>query len=98
MLVITFLVAATLSYYVKTETGVAIVLASYLASLGWIYTNYANGQIQRKSHTMNVLIQLRNSTEFNKHRALVLAKFPFGRRVVVADLPALKAERANGNF
>jgi hypothetical protein len=76
MALITVVVVSSLVFYVKTETGMAIILASYFASLGWIYTNYVNGQIQRKSHTMNVLIQLRNSAEFNKHRAAVLEPVP----------------------
>jgi len=93
---VTIVVISALAFYVRSETGIAIVLASYFASLGWIYTNYANANIQRKAHTMNVLVQLRNSTEFNKHRGLVLAKFPFGRPVTTNDLQELKAERAQG--
>jgi hypothetical protein len=97
VLFVTIMLISALIFYIKAETGQAILLASYFASLGWIYTNYVNGNIQRKSHTMNILIQLRNSTEFNKHRSLVLSKFPFGHPVTVNDLAALKAERARGD-
>jgi hypothetical protein len=89
-------VISALVFYVTNETGRAILVASYLASLGWIYTNYVNAHMQRKSHTMNVLVQLRNSTEFNKHRNMLLSRFPLGRRVIINDLPALKTERASG--
>jgi len=97
ILVVTIVLISALVFYVKGETGRAILLASYFASLGWIYTNYVTAHVQRKAHTMNVLIQLRNSIEFNKHRCLVLSKFPFGHPVTVNDLPALKAERAKGD-
>jgi hypothetical protein len=97
ILLVTLVLISALIFYVKGETGQAILLASYFASLGWIYTNYVAGHIQRKAHTMNVLIQLRNSTEFNKHRSLVLSKFPFGHPITVNDLPALNAERARGD-
>jgi uncharacterized protein DUF4760 len=92
---VSIIVAGSLIFFVRTETGVAILLAAYLATMGWLYTNYMNSIIQRKAHTMNVLIQQRNSTEFNRNRSLVLAKFPFGRRVTTNDLAELKRERAD---
>lgn len=91
----TIVVVCILVFLTTTETAVAIVLAAYCASLGWIYTNYVNTNIQRKAHTMNVLVQLRNSTEFNKARSILLGKFPFGRPITTNDLGGIKADRAN---
>jgi hypothetical protein len=92
---VTLLLISLIIFYTDNETGRAILFASYFASLGWIYTNYSNGHMQRKAHTMNVLVQLRNSTEFNKQKNSVLARFPYGHRITATDVPILKAERSN---
>jgi hypothetical protein len=81
--------------YTKSESGIAIVVSAYLASIGWLYTNHNNIKNQRKSHTMSVLIQLRNSAEYQKHRINVFSKFPMGAAVKETDLAALKRERGD---
>jgi hypothetical protein len=81
--------------YTKSESGIAIVVSAYLASVGWLYTNHNNIKNQRKSHTMSVLIQLRNSAEYQKHRVNVFSQFPMGTAVKDSDLVKLQEDRAN---
>ena len=69
--------------------------AAFLATLGWIYTNYVNVLNLRRSHTMNVLIQMRNSAEFQRHRLNVSTRFPIGKPVTQGDVASLKQERAD---
>jgi hypothetical protein len=77
------------------ESGVAVVGSAYLASIGWLYTNHNNIKNQRKAHTMSVLIQLRNSAEYQKHRMNVFSKFPLGTPVKDSDLAQIKKDHAN---
>jgi hypothetical protein len=97
IIAVTLSVIAAEIFYIRTETGRAILVGAYLASLGWIYTNYMTARIQRKAHTMNVLIQLRNSNDFNKHKNAVLARFPLGRPVNKTDMAALNDQRMDAN-
>ncbi|QIG92145.1 MULTISPECIES: DUF4760 domain-containing protein [unclassified Bradyrhizobium] len=81
--------------YTNSESGIAVVVSAYLASIGWLYTNHNNIKNQRKAHTMSVLIQLRNSAEYQKHRLNIFSKFPLGTPVKDGDLEQLKKEHAN---
>ena len=93
IIVATLAVPVVLSY--TTVSGVAVVGSAYLASIGWLYTNHNNVKNQRKAHTMSVLIQLRNSTEYQKHRLNVFSKFPVGTPVKEEDLGQLKKDQAD---
>jgi len=84
-----FLIVAS---YLKSETATAILLGAFFATVGWLYTGYQTTRNARKSHTMTILVQLRNSETFQKHRIAVLARFPSGRKVTADDLPALRSE------
>jgi hypothetical protein len=53
----------------NTATSTAIVgySAALLALLGWMIQAWLSIRNSRKQHTMNLLLQSRLSTEFNKH-------------------------------
>jgi hypothetical protein len=64
----------------------------YLATVGWIYTNYMNMRNAQRAHTMNVLMQIRTNTVLNEHRLNYLKRYPRAG-LTDADLPALKQEQ-----
>lgn len=83
-----------------------VILVGYFATIGWLYTNYINrinqqqtqqsGIIQqRKSHTMTVLIQMRNSSEFQSHRINLFSRHPPGKPVKPEHMENLKRERSD---
>jgi hypothetical protein len=74
------------------KPSMLLITAAYLASIGWLYTNYTNTINQRKAHTMNILLQMRNSAEFQKHRQRLAARIV---PIEEADLAGLNAEKKN---
>jgi hypothetical protein len=97
-LLITIALTLTLIIYALKfydQSTFNVLLVGYLATVGWIYTNYNNTMHQHKAHTMNVLIQMRNSAEFQRHRLNLFASYPIGTKVKTEDITKLKAQRAD---
>lgn len=67
-----FLVIAWYVYDSSNKAPLAVLAGGYFASCGWIYTSRENRNNARKAHTLNILLQMRNSTEFNKHREILI--------------------------
>lgn len=80
---------------VSEKNASVILFGVYLATLGWLYTNYTNVANQRKTHTMNVLLQMRNSAEFQKNRANISSVHPMGQPIQDDDLPELLKKRTD---
>ena len=59
----------------NTAPAVAI-LAAAAATIGWLMQRQAAIEISRKQHTLTILLQLRQSELFNKHRAKIFSKWP----------------------
>lgn len=62
------------SYYVfsQNKQSLPILSAALFAILGWIYTAYESHKNATKAHTLTILLQMRNSSGYNKHRDVVL--------------------------
>ena len=77
----------------QNKTPSVAITVGYLATIGWIYTNYLNLRNQQRTHTMNVLLSLRTNAVLNEHRINFFRAFPYGTPVTEADMPRLKIER-----
>ena len=62
------------------ETGIAVITV-ILAMAGWIANNIQNRFIQRKQHTLDVLLNSRFSETWNSHRKVVDKYFPPGNYI-----------------
>lgn len=75
-------VSAALSLYdPKNVSPVAILIGAYFATIGWIFTGYESRNNNKKAHTLNILLQMRNSPEFNKHREIYMDYINPGKSV-----------------
>lgn len=54
-----------------TKASAAIFLAGFVAACGWLYTTNETRENGKKAHTLNILLQMRNSAEYNKHRSVI---------------------------
>ncbi|WP_157179897.1 DUF4760 domain-containing protein [Rhizobium sp. CCGE 510] len=61
--------------YQQNPASLPIMAAALFATFGWLYTAYENRNNNRKAHTLNILLQMRNSAEYNKHREIILKHF-----------------------
>lgn len=58
--------------YQQSTGSLPIMVAALFATLGWLYTANENRNNNRKAHTLNILLQMRNSAEYNKHREVAI--------------------------
>jgi hypothetical protein len=76
--------------------AVAIVVGVVLATAGWIVNSYISlrnhdkqaehtRNLQRKQHSMNVLLQTRQNPIFNDHRLKLIKAYPPGTDIPLAD-------------
>lgn len=98
--VMIFALGGTLSIYildVEKPIGAAIIWAATLATLGW-YIHYANSRdLQRKTHTMDVITRFLESTEFRRHQDNIRAHYPVGVDIPPSHLSKLKDDSHDGS-
>lgn len=87
-----FLVLVWLIFEKDNPTPSILISAAALATIGWIIQNYTSRELQRKQHTMNILMQFRNSSEFRRHNYNIYTQYPFGRDVPKKDVKRLLKE------
>jgi len=78
------LIAISLAYLAGNTAG-ATIAAGLFATLGWIYSNYNTNKNQRVNHTISILLQMRNSAEYMKHRKAVFERFPTQEIIELTD-------------
>jgi hypothetical protein len=71
----------------------AVTTAATLATIGWIAQRDAALFVSRKQHTMNILVQMRHSELFNRHRFNVFYHYPGQIDIPPADVAGLFAAR-----
>lgn len=90
----------TLSIYiqdVEKPIGAAILWAATFATLGW-YVHYANSRdLQRKTHTMNVITGFLESAEFRRHEENIKSQYPHGTDIPPNDISKLKNAHHDGS-
>ncbi|UYN96092.1 MAG: DUF4760 domain-containing protein [Enhydrobacter sp.] len=104
----TILVGILLLDYTKEAgpIGQATIYAAMMATIGWLTSAFLSvrNQIEqnrilrdlsRKQHTLNVLLQMRESAEFNKHRYAYAKAFPRNSSIAPDHLYHLKQEAEN---
>lgn len=69
------------------------VAAAALATIGWLVQRDNALFINRKQHTLSILMQMRQSETFNSHRNRVHAKFPPGTGISRQDVQWLLEQR-----
>jgi Domain of unknown function (DUF4760) len=95
-LAVTLVLGAGLAYWVylpTNPTATVAAAAATLATVGWLVQRDASMFLNRKQHTLNILLQMRQSEIFNRHRIGLFARFPAGRKIEPADLQPLLDER-----
>lgn len=73
-------------------TPFAIVSSAILATIGWLYQQHHMRELQKKQHTLNVLVQMRQSDMFNKHMNNLLNSYPPETNIPPTDLDTLIKE------
>jgi hypothetical protein len=71
----------------------ATVAVGTLATIGWIVQRDSAMFLSRKQHTLTILMQMRHSEVFNRHRTNVLSRYPMHSNASAADIEALLRER-----
>lgn len=95
-----FLVSATIVFIftiqkLTHDTAIIGIIATYLATCGWIFTNYRNFKHARKSHTFSTLLTARNSGVYNDHR--INLKKHFGSKSSFSSGEILKLQEEYEN-
>jgi Domain of unknown function (DUF4760) len=90
---ITYVSVMSHLYDDQNKTPAIAITVGYLATIGWVYTNYMNLRSQQRAHTMNVLLSLRTNAVLNEHRINFFREYPYGKKMRAEDLPRLRAER-----
>lgn len=80
-------------YEDNNKTGMAVLMGALFATAGWTFTTYMGAKNAIKAHTMNILIQMRTSTELNKHRANIQKRFGYSTKISREELSKMIAER-----
>ena len=97
---------AYLCTFVWNEAGMgpfATLAGASLATMGWLTSAFlavrnhqlaskAGATAGRKQHTLNILLQMRQSAEFSKYRQTIYSKFPVGRKLTEGDVVAIMGE------
>jgi hypothetical protein len=84
------------SYFIwsaANPTPAVVMAAAMLATIGWIFQRDASLLVSRKQHTLNILLQMRQSEVFNRHRANVLSEYPGETEVRPEDVENLVRKR-----
>ena len=80
-------------------TAVAITFAAVLATIGWILHYFNAHDLQRKQHTLDLVIQFRQNEVFQEHERNIFAHYPMGQKVPATDLERLHSDLKNkANF
>lgn len=90
------IVGGILAYEVydkNNTTPMVAMIGATMATIGWIALRENSIFLNRKQHTLNVLLQIRQSEAFNKHRTHILSHYPTGTNITAADLPELLKQR-----
>jgi len=82
----------------ENTASILILIVGLLATAGWMYTNYISIKNASTNHTMNVLMQMRNSTELNKHRANIVSLIPVNYKLDDSHLKIIKTEKICGKY
>lgn len=80
------------AYGDAAPTAATITLAATVATIGWVVQYFHSRDLHRKQHTMNVLLQFRTGTEFNRNEHNILSRFPSGQFVTGDDVKKLIKE------
>jgi hypothetical protein len=84
------------AFFIQDANNViAIVSGVILATIGWATGFYLTLRNHVKQHTMNILIQIRESPLVQEHAQNVLRKFPIGKNMRPLDLIPLKRGMKN---
>lgn len=59
------------------ENALALLAVGWAATLGWIVTNWLSRDAAKTTHTLNAVIQLITSKEFQDHRRNIFADIPY---------------------
>jgi hypothetical protein len=87
------LAGSMLVYDATNKTAVVAVVAATAATIGWILQRQVALDVSRKQHTLSILLQLRQSELFNRHRINLFASYPDGVSIPAADVPTLLSAR-----
>lgn len=68
---------------------IAAIIAAALAAVGWLTTQELTRNLQKKRHTMEILIKIRESAVFDRHRLRILKQYPPWANVSKDEVDAL---------
>lgn len=60
----------------SNPSPIAAIIAAALAAVGWLTTQELTRTLQKKRHTMEILIKIRESVVFDRHRLRILKHYP----------------------
>jgi len=84
-------------YSPTNSTASIAAIAAVAATIGWILQRQAAFDLSRKQHTLNILLQLRQSDIFNRHRVNVFSTFPDAQIITPAEAATIYAQRLDGS-
>ena len=67
-------------------SAAAILASATIALIGWLTGHYLTIRNHRMQHTLNILLQMRQSDLFNKYRIRILDKFPDSVAITADDI------------
>ncbi|ESY35313.1 hypothetical protein X747_28945 [Mesorhizobium sp. LNJC384A00] len=86
-----FIAASAFLYDSTNKAPMAALLAGFFATCGWIYTSYEARENNKKAHTLNILLGMRHSDIFNRHRNILVDCFD---KYDTVDYATIAAEQA----
>jgi hypothetical protein len=92
----TLVLGTALAYWVYNPvnpTATVATAAAVLGTIGWLVQRDSSMYLNRKQHTLNILLQTRQSEAFNKHRTNTLARYPHKVTIPATDIPELMRAR-----
>lgn len=82
----------------EEKSAAAIVFSGGLAGIGWMVGHQITLNNHRKQHTLNILLQLRQSAIFEHHKNNMLKEYPSGTLISETDAKKMFAERTVENY
>lgn len=70
-------------------------IAATVATIGWILQRQSSFELSRKQHTLNVLVQMRQSEIFNQHKLHIFSEYPGSQFIAKDDAKKIYSEKNN---
>lgn len=87
--------AAYLVWSPMNPTPTVAAAAAVMATIGWVIQRDAAMFLNRKQHTLSILMQMRQSEIFRRHQVHLATHYPAGANLTPADVQPLLDSRKN---